>query len=221
MTIPRAPHRATVITVLALALAAATAGCGSSDSGKTKSTSASDAAKTVTQAEDGTIKLGKGKPTISVTGGTSTASTTAAAPSTTIPANHLVTPFVGIAGVRLGMTRAQVEQAWGTAPNERTQSTETGNTTRLNYGARSVLLVTDDNHVTLVDSTDRRDTVKGTTIHTGSTLASVRAAFPQADCADATPGPGVCRLDDGNGDIIDFIMSGGKVSRISIGEFRD
>jgi len=54
-------------------------------------------------------------------------------------------PYVGIGGVELGMTRAQVASLWTPAASEKTQNSPDGGppTTRLNYGARSVLIDTE------------------------------------------------------------------------------
>ena len=127
----------------------------------------------------------------------------------------------GIAGARLGNTRAEVRAALGRPEAIRTGANDFGRFVQYRFRGGITVLFQDRREVTLVSTTGRGDrTRRG--IGVGSTEAQVKARVRGVRC-ETIEGTRSCHTGRFTaGEIItDFLIRGGKVRRVSVGRVLD
>ncbi len=122
-----------------------------------------------------------------------------------------------IAGVKLGMTAAQVRAALG-KPHHITYRPDQieGSVKIFDYGATDVVLTRGPTaQVLRVKTTTRRErTSKG--IGVGSTRAAIKRAYPAANCVDR-----ICALGDAAATTTFHLTTGGITHTVSLSSFND
>jgi hypothetical protein len=132
-------------------------------------------------------------------------------------AGATIVPQQGMAGVRVGMTRAQVEAALGTPLRVVRGTNDFGRYTELRYPFRVRVLLQGDVSVTAVWTTGRRErTASG--VGVGSTEAEVRAGVRGVRC-ETVGGFRSCSLGSfrPGARVTDFQLRAGRVVRVTVG----
>jgi len=127
----------------------------------------------------------------------------------------------GIAGARLGNTRAEVRAALGRPESIRTGANDFGRFVQYRFRGGITVLFQDRREVTLVSTTGRGDrTRRGAGV--GSSEAAVKARVRGVRC-ETIAGSRSCHTGRFTaGEIItDFLIRGGKVRRVSVGRVLD
>ena len=117
----------------------------------------------------------------------------------------------GIAGARLGNTKAQVRVALGNPARIVNGNNEFGNFTQFRYAGKIVVTFQSGNRVTAVTTTGRGDrTVRN--VGVGSTLNAVMTRVPQ-------PGGRLCQTGAGipGERLTAFFLRSGRVVRVTVG----
>jgi hypothetical protein len=123
----------------------------------------------------------------------------------------------GMAGARIGNTKAQVRTALGQPKRVRNGTNEFGNFTEFVYAGKIRVTFQGGNNVTAVTTTGLGDrTARGVGVR--STLAAVRNRVPGVSC-DPIPGGRICQTGTGQpGErITAFFVRNGRVNRVVVG----
>jgi hypothetical protein len=129
------------------------------------------------------------------------------------PASAMVQLDKGIAGVRIGNTRAQVRAALGTPAKQRSGSNDFGSFVQYAYAGGITVVFQGEDRVTSVATTGLGDRTSNG-IGVGSVLDDVKAHIPGIKCEG-----GVChtgRLAAGRR-VTSFSIASGKVASIQVG----
>jgi hypothetical protein len=127
----------------------------------------------------------------------------------------------GIAGARLGNTRAEVRAALGKPSKVITGSNDFGPFTTFRYRGRLLVNFQGSKRVSSVSTSGRGDrTAAG--VGVGSSEAAVKAKVKGVKC-ETIAGSRSCHTNDFTVGqrVTDFIITGGKVTRISVGRVLD
>jgi hypothetical protein len=127
----------------------------------------------------------------------------------------------GIAGARLGNTRAEVRAALGKPSKVITGSNDFGPFTTFRYRGRLLVNFQGSKRVSSVSTSGRGDrTAAGAGV--GSSEAAVKAKVKGVKC-ETIAGSRSCHTNDFTVGqrVTDFIITGGKVTRISVGRVLD
>jgi len=127
----------------------------------------------------------------------------------------------GIAGARLGNTRAEVRAALGKPSKVITGSNDFGPFTTFRYRGRLLVNFQGSKRVSSVSTSGRGDrTAAG--VGVGSSEAAVKAKVKGVKC-ETIAGSRSCHTNDFTVGqrVTDFIIKGGKVTRISVGRVLD
>ncbi len=95
-------------------------------------------------------------------------------------AHAVIVPQSSIAGIKLGMTRAEVRAHSGNPSSVTHASSDFGPYTRFNYFRLQVTFQGNEGATAVSTIRRRQSTPAG--IHVGSTVAALRAAYPGARC---------------------------------------
>ena len=133
-------------------------------------------------------------------------------------ASALIQVDRGIAGARLGNTKAQVRVALGNPARVVNGNNEFGNFTQFRYAGRIVVTFQSGNRVTAVTTTGRGDrTVRN--VGVGSTLNAVMTRVPQLANCIPIPGGRLCQTGAGlpGERLTAFFLRSGRVVRVTVG----
>jgi hypothetical protein len=123
----------------------------------------------------------------------------------------------GIAGARIGNTKAQVHAALGTPRSKKTDHNDFGAFLEERYRGGIVVDYQGAKRVSSITTTGLGDrTVRG--VGVGSTEATVKAKVPGVTC-ETTAGSRSCHTHDFTAGkrVTDFLLKHGKVARVSLG----
>jgi hypothetical protein len=141
----------------------------------------------------------------------------ASALALTPTASGAIVPQRAMAGISLGMTRAQVERVAGTPLRVAHLHNEFGGLTRLSYTGAVVVDFQGNSTVTAVGTTGKKERTAGG-VGVGSIRAQVLRLVPGARC-ETTGGFTHCYVGSfaPGTRVTDFVLSHGRVTRVTVG----